>query len=52
MHKIAAFIQWEFDDVFLAVSAARFDFMAFDSDLEKHLNPPKNKPVRQHAVNF
>jgi DNA-binding XRE family transcriptional regulator len=49
MLKIAQYIDWEFDDVFIAVNSARFELMAIDSNLEKQIKPPEFKPQKVRA---
>ena len=49
MQVIAAYIDWDFDDVYLSVSSARFEFMAVDSNLENQIKAPKNT-TNQHQT--
>jgi hypothetical protein len=46
MQKIGVFIQWDFDDVYLAVNAARFEHLTLSGKLESQIKAHKNIPTR------
>jgi hypothetical protein len=48
MEKIALYIDWDFDDVYLAVTAARFEKLTLSSKLESQIKDPKN--TQNHHV--
>jgi hypothetical protein len=51
IEKIAAFIDWDFDDVYLAVTAAKFDKTTLSSKLESQISVAPKPPRGQAFLN-